>query len=264
MYLCWQRNTKIEEFLRKAQPSYKNRCENVNLTNPREISKIDTSIIAQSRVMVNLKGQSILKGVIKMMEIKAIAIELRDMFFEELENLIGKYTRITQEEHGAIKQVLEVLERLEIESRYNTDLESLLQLSKLIQQYLVDTVEFYLWCTYGIGKSITIKEAEEYIQVIQRRGYVEVEGILIYEDGVNLDGYVEELLENHLLTDHYHVKRIISDIDEVIEYWMEGIKIESLVDELKHCSLEELLEKPVEEGYMTSEGKLMMYVELDL
>lgn len=249
--------------MRKAQLSYRNRRENVNLTNLREISKIDTSIIAQSRVMVNLKGQLILKGVIKMMEIKAIAIELRDMFFEELENLIGKYTRITQEEQGRIKQALEVLERLEIESKYNTDLDSLLQLSKLIQQYSVDTVEFYLWCTYGIGKSITIKEVAEYIQAIQRRGYVEVEGTLIYEDGAYLDGYVEELLEDHLLTDAYHVKRLL-DIEEIIEYWMEGTKVESMVEELKHCSLEELLENPVEEGYMTAEGKVMMYVELDL
>lgn len=198
-----------------------------------------------------------------MMEIKAIAIGLRDMFFEELENLIGKYTRITQEEQGVIKQALEILERLEIETKYGTDLESLLQLSKLLQEYSVATVEFYLWCTYCIGKSISFEEAVEYIQVIERKGYVEVEGTLVYEDGAYLDGYVEELLENHLLTDHYHVKRLI-DVDEIIEYWMEGTRFESMVDELKHHSLEELLENSMEEGYVTVEGKVMMYVELDL
>ena len=198
-----------------------------------------------------------------MMEIKAIAIELRDMFFEELENLIGKYTRITQEEQGVIKQALEILERLEIEAKYGTDLESLLQLSKLLQEYSVVTVEFYLWCTYRIGKSISFEEAVEYIQAIERRGYVEVEGTLVYEDGVYLDGYVEELLENHLLTDHYHVKRLI-DIDEIIEYWMEGTRFDSMVDELKYHSLEELLENPIEEGYRTVEGKVIMHVELDI
>lgn len=198
-----------------------------------------------------------------MIEIKAIATGLREIFFEELTNLIQKYTRITQEEQGTIKQVLEVLERLEIESRYNTDLESLLQLSKLIQQYSVDTVEFYLWCTYCIEKSITIQEADTYIKEIERKGYVEVDGVLVYEDVVCLEDYVEELLENHLLKDAYHVKRLI-DIDEIIEYWLEGTKVESMVDELKHCSLEELLENPVKEAYMTSEGKVMMYVELDL
>lgn len=198
-----------------------------------------------------------------MQEIKAIAIGLRDMFFEELQNLLDKYTRITQEEQGAIKQVLEMLERLEIESKYGTDLDSLLQLSKLLQDYSVATVEFYLWCTYRIGKSISFEEATEYIQIIQRRGYVEVEGTLIYEDGAYLDGYVEELLEDHLLTDAYHVKRLL-DIEEIIEYWMEGTKVESMVDELKHCSLEELLENPIEEGYRTVEGKVMMHVELDI
>lgn len=198
-----------------------------------------------------------------MMEIKAIAIELRNMFVEELENLIGKYTRITQEEQGVIKQALEILERLEIGAKYGTDLDSLLQLSKLLQEYSVPTVEFYLWCIYRIGKSISFEEAVEYIQVIESKGYVEVEGTLVYEDGAYLDGYVEELLENYLLTDHYHVKRLI-DIDEIIEYWMEGTRFDSMVDELKHHSLEELLENPIEEGYVTVEGKVMMYVELDL
>lgn len=198
-----------------------------------------------------------------MMEIKAIAIELRDMFFEELENLIGKYTRITQEEQGGIKQAVEILERLEIKSKYGTDLESLLQLSKLLQDYSVAIVEFYLWCTYRMGKSISFEEAVEYIQAIERKGYVEVEGTLVYEDGAYLDGYVEELLENYLLTDHYHIKRLI-DIDEIIEYWMEGTKVQSMVDELKHHSLEELLENPIEEGYMTVEGKVMMHVELEI
>lgn len=37
-----------------------------------------------------------------------------------------------------------------------------------------------------------------------------------------------------------------------------------MVDELKHHSLEELLENSMEEGYVTVEGKVMMYVELDL
>lgn len=105
--------------------------------------------------------------------------------------------------------------------------------------------------------------ATEYIQIIERRGYVEVDGTLIYEDGAYLDGYVEELLEKHLLADAYHVKRLI-DIDEIIEYWMEGTKVQSMVDELKHHSLEELLENSIEEGYRTVEGKMMMHVELDI
>lgn len=198
-----------------------------------------------------------------MMELKEIAIGLRTLFLQELGNLIHKYTRITKEEQEAIKGVMDTLERLGIESNYDTSLESLLQLSKLLQQYSVAAVEFYLWCTYCIGKSITVQEAAEYIKDIEKRGYVEVDGTLIYEDGAYLDGYVEELLEKHLLTDAFHIKRLI-DVDEIIEYWMEGTKVESMVDELKHCSLEELLENPVEEGYMTSEGKVIMYVELDL
>lgn len=197
------------------------------------------------------------------MEIKAIATGLRELFFEELTNLIQKYTRITQEEQGAIKQALEILERLEVESKYDTDLDSLLQLSKLLQQYSVATVEFYLWCTYCIEKSITVQEADIYIKEIERKGYIEVDGTLIYEDVVCLEDCVEELLENHLLKDVYHVKRLI-DIDEIIEYWMEGTKVQSMVDELKHHSLEELLENSIEEGYRTVEGKVMMYVELDI
>lgn len=198
-----------------------------------------------------------------MMEIKAIAIELRELFLEELGNLIHKYTRLTQQQQEAVKQAVEMLERLEIESKYGIDLERLLQLSKLLQQHSVATVEFYLWCTYCIEKSITIQEADEYIKDIERRGYVEVDGILIYQDGACLDNYIEELIINHLITDAYHLKRLL-DIEEIIEHWMEGTKIETIVDELKYYSLEELLENPIEEGYMTFEGKVMMHVELDL
>lgn len=198
-----------------------------------------------------------------MQEIKAIAIGLRDMFFEELQNLLDKYTRITQEEQGVIKQVLEMLERLEIESKYGTDLDSLLQLSKLLQDYSVATVEFYLWCTYRIGNSISFEEAVEYIQTIERKGYVEVDGTLVYEDGAYLDGYVEELLKNHLLTDPWQEGRLLSK-EEIIEYWMEGTRFDRMIDELKHHSLEELLENPIKEAYITLEGKIMMYVELDL
>ena len=51
-----------------------------------------------------------MKGITRVIEIKAIAIELRTMFMKELGNLIQKYTRITYEELGTIKEVVGILE----------------------------------------------------------------------------------------------------------------------------------------------------------
>ena len=197
------------------------------------------------------------------MQLKGIANELRILFFEELEKLIDKFTKITQEEQETIKQGIDILERLEIQSKYNMNLESLLQLSHFLKQYSVEVVEFYLWSNYCIGKSIMIAEAEEYIKEIEVRGYTEVDGLLIYEDGTNLDGYVEKLIKDELLTDAYHIKRLM-DIDGIIEMWMEGIPVSEMEDELKHLDLSELLENPIEEGYVTADNKRMMYVELEL
>ena len=198
-----------------------------------------------------------------MLEIKGLSNGLRTLFFDELGKLIEKFTRITQEEQENIKQVAEILERLEIESKYDASLEELLQLSDLLKQYSVQTVEFYLWCTYSIGKTITIQEADEYIMKIEAYGYAQFDGMLVYEDGAYLDEYVEKLIKDEILTDAYHIKRLM-DIDEIIEMWMEGTPVSEMEDEFKHLDLSELLENPIEEGYVAADNKRMMYVELEL
>lgn len=204
-----------------------------------------------------------MKGAVGMMQLKGIANELRALFFEELEKLIDKFTKITHEEQEMIKQGIDILERLEIQSKYDMSLESLLQLSHFLKQYSVETVEFYLWSNYCIEKSMMIAEAEEYIKEIEICGYTEVDGLLIYEDGTNLDEYIEKLIKDELLTDAYHIKRLM-DIDEIIEMWMGGAAVSEMEDELKHLDLNVLLENPIEEGYITADNKIMMYVELEL
>lgn len=198
-----------------------------------------------------------------MLVLKGLSDGLRGLFLNELERLIERFTKITQEDQENIQQVTEILERLEIEEKYNTDLEELMQLSSFLKEYSVQTVEFFLWYRYGIGNEITVQEADEYILKIEACGYVEIDGMLIYEDGAYLDEYVEKLIKEEFLTDVYHVKRLI-DIDEIIEMWMEGVPISKMEDELKHLDLNELLDNPIEEAYITADNKVMMYVELDL
>lgn len=198
-----------------------------------------------------------------MLEIKGLSNALRTLFFDELGKLIDKFTRITQEEQENLKQVMEILERLEIESKYDASLEELLQLSDFLKQSSVQVVEFYLWCTYSIDKTITIQEADEYIMKIEAYGYVQFDGMLVYEEGAYLDEYVEKLIKDEILTDAYHIKRLM-DIDEIIEMWMEGAPVSEMENELKHLDLSELLENPIEEGYVTADNKRMMYVELEL
>lgn len=198
-----------------------------------------------------------------MLEIKGLSNALRTLFFDELGKLIDKFTRITQEEQENLKQAMEILERLEIESKYDASLEELLQLSDFLKQYSIQTVEFYLWCAYSIGKTITIQEADEYIMKIEAYGYVQFDGMLVYEEGAYLDEYVEKLIKDEILTDAYHIKRLM-DIDEIIEMWMEGAPVSEMENELKHLDLSEVLENPIEEGYVTADNKRMMYVELEL
>ena len=159
-----------------------------------------------------------------MLVLKGLSDGLRVLFLNELGRLIERFTKIMQEDQENIQQVMEILERLEIEEKYNTDLEELMQLSSFLKEYSVQTVEFFLWYRYGIGNQITVQEANEYILKIEACGYVEVDDMLIYEDGAYLDEYVKKLIKEDFLTDAYHVKRLI-DIDESIEMWMEGVPI---------------------------------------
>lgn len=198
-----------------------------------------------------------------MLAIQELNDVLKVLFFEELGKLIKRYTTVTQEEQGNINEVMAIVERLEIQAKYSDNLEKLLQLSSLLKDYSVQVVEFYLWCMYKLGKSITIEEADEYIMKIEESGYVEIDGILVYEEGACLDEYIEKLLRNELLTDTYHIKRLI-DIDEIIEMWLEGTPISEVEKELKHCDLNELLDDPVQEGYITYNNKLIMYIEIEL
>lgn len=197
-----------------------------------------------------------------MLEIKGFSNELRTLFFEELVKLIEKFIRVTPQEQDEIKQVMDILERLKIQGERDADLETLLKISRFLKEYTIETVEFYLWCTSTLGKSMTIQEADEYIMKIEANGYVELNEMLIYEEGAYLEEYIEQILKNELLTDVYHIKRLI-DIDEIVEMWLNGDNVNDMVDELKRCDLSELLENPVEQAYITVNNKVMMYVEKD-
>lgn len=198
-----------------------------------------------------------------MEELKEISVGLMELFWKEVAVIVNQFRRLTSQDEIRIKEVIKIVEELGINSKKYEKLEELLRIGELLKTYTSEVITFYIWYTEILGKEIHLSDAEECIQTIEYKGYIVVDGVLIYEENTDLEPYIEQLLREELLVDAYHVKRIM-DIDEIIERWMEGEKIESVVQELKECSIEELLENPVEDAYSTTENKKIKYVELDL
>lgn len=188
---------------------------------------------------------------------------ITDIFIRELQNLIGKYSSLQQCQKLNIDKVVSTLNKLDIEGDLVGDLKSLIKLSEYLEKYPLETFEFYMWCNNAIGKSITIEEADEYVHKIEYSGYVDVEGILIFEDGRDLDSYIESLIENQLLTDVYHIKKLF-DIEDIIKMWLDRTPFRNIIAELRECTLEELLDTEVKDAYITNEDKLIRYVEIDV
>ena len=197
------------------------------------------------------------------MELRMIPDSLKGVFLDEVEALIEKYSNISGEEQLVIKQAINILEGLNIKGGKGDKLENILEVGRLLANYSVEVVELYLWCSHNMHSSITIAEAEEHAIKLEQQGFARIEDIVMYEENTDLCMFLEDLIENELLTDCYHIQRLF-DHETIAEMWLDKTSFQDVAEELQDNSLEELLDTTVREAYLNYDNRRILYAEIDL
>lgn len=194
------------------------------------------------------------------MALRMIPDSLKGVFLDEVQALIEKYSNIAEEEQLVIKQAIDILERLNLKG---DKLEHILEIARLLTNYSVEVVELCLWCSHKMHCSISISDAEEYAIKLEQQGFVRIEDIVMYEENTDLSMFLEDLIENELLTDSYHIQRLFSH-EIIAEMWLDKTSFKDAAEELQANSLEELLDTTVREAYLNYDNRRILYAEIDL
>ena len=197
------------------------------------------------------------------MALRMIPDSLKGVFLDEVQALIEKYSNISGEEQLVIKQAIDILERLNIKGDKGDKLDNILEVGRLLANYSAKVVELYLWCSHNMYSSIAIADAEEYAIKLEQQGFVRIEDIVMYEENTDLSMLLQDLIENELLTDSYHIQRLF-DHETIAEMWLDKTSFKDAVEELQDNSLEELLDTTVREAYLNYDNRRILYAEIDL
>lgn len=111
--------------------------------------------------------------------------------------------------------------------------------------------------------SISILEAEEYVIKLEQQGFVRIEDVVMYEENTDLCMFLQDLIENELLTDSYHIQRLF-DHETIAEMWLDKTSFRDAAEELQGNSLEELLDTTVHEAYLNYDNRRILYAEIDV
>lgn len=175
------------------------------------------------------------------MTLRMIPDSLKGVFLDEVQALIEKYSNISGEEQVLIKQAMDILERLNLKGDKGDKLENILEVGRLLENYPVEVVELYLWCNHKMHCLISISDAEEYAMRLEQQGFVRIEDIVMHEENTDLYMFLQDLIENELLTDSYHIQRLF-DHKTIAEMWLDKTSFRDAAEELQDNSLEELLD----------------------
>lgn len=197
------------------------------------------------------------------MALRMIPDSLKGVFLDEVQALIEKYSNIGEEEQSVIRQTIDILERLNIKGDKGDKLENILETGRLLANYSVEVVELYLWCSHNMHCSISISDVQEYAIKLEQQGFVRIEDIVMYEENTDLSMFLEDLIENELLTDSYHIQRFF-DHETIAEMWLDKTSFKDAAEELQDNSLEELLDTTVREAYLNYDNRRILYAEIDL
>lgn len=194
--------------------------------------------------------------------LNGILPELREIFLRELEVLINRFNKIGEENTQGIKEAMELVERLELTGTKFQQLETLLEVAALINQYGIDCVELYLWCQETISNVIDIQEVQNYLQQMEDDKYVAIDDTVIYPKGADLTEFVKDKLQE-IVSESYHLDRLLSK-DMLIEMWFQGTTKEELEDELMDLDKEDLLDTIEQVAYTSKQGIQYMYMQVEL
>ena len=190
------------------------------------------------------------------MGIEQLPLEVKKCFMKELEQLVSKYSPLSNYSEEQINTALSLLEQF---GKEELEVEELLEIAELINQFNEQVVQYYLWNREHYN-AISIEIAQEHIEEIHREGFIILDQYLFYLDGSNQ--VMKRTLIEQMLTEPYDIDRLF-DKDELIEMWLNKTSQEDVIRDLMKLGLEELLEEAPEEAYVNCDGTSIYYASIE-
>ena len=150
---------------------------------------------------------------------------IQRFLMKEINKVIGKYTKVSNEDVEVVEGLMKLIEDEELKEELYKDFDNTLKIAKeLEEEYAEDKKD-------NTELKVSIKEAKKYYDDLKDNDYILIDGRhLIYKKGSNLKSLARLLLED-MIEDEGHIDRLL-DKDTIISYWVEGVSKREAIDEL--------------------------------
>lgn len=160
---------------------------------------------------------------------------IQGFIMKEINKVIGKYSRVSNEDIEVVEELLNIIEDEELKEKLYRDFDDTLKIAKELEgEYIGDKsniVSMYLGIKENTELKIPIKDIIKYYDDLKDSDYILIDGChLIYKKDSNLRGLARMALEN-MMDDEWHIDRLL-DKDTIISYWIEGVSKEHAIDEI--------------------------------
>lgn len=186
---------------------------------------------------------------------------------KEVEQIYMKYSAIEEEELNIVADFIKLLEKNKIDFDPYVDYRDTKVMAYICKDISdVELIRFYLFLRYDISLDIEIKEAEKVYKSLNEYGFAEVQNYYVYYKDKE-EAVIELAKEvlNKKLEDSDEVTAMF-DEEELAYMWIFNTsKNEAGEEYLSEHSWKGVLEVgEVEEGYVNSQGKEVLYCYKDI
>lgn len=159
---------------------------------------------------------------------------IQRFLMKEINKVIGKYTKVSNEDVEVVEGLMKLIEDEELKEELYKDFDNTLKIAKELEECVedrADIISMYLGIKDNTELKVSIKEVIKYYDDLKDNDYILIDGRhLIYKKDSNLKSLARLLLED-MIEDECHVDRLL-DKDTIISYWVEGVSKREAIDEL--------------------------------
>ena len=187
---------------------------------------------------------------------------INKLFFKELQDLIHKYNNMET-------RTIQIIESIYLDMKDSNLKEYLLsdknKLEEVIQYYNTNEIDineitFFAWCNWHI-EEMSIRACEAYYMDLWENGYTEVDEYLIYSNSKDLKDYTRDKLDD-MLDSNYEIDRLF-DKEQIIDFWLEGISKDELIDEMiNNTEIEDILDIDSDYCFTFNDDKEYVYASI--
>ncbi|MFL0250888.1 hypothetical protein ACJDT4_10685 [Clostridium neuense] len=186
---------------------------------------------------------------------------------KEVEQIYMKYSAIEEEELNIVADFIRLLEENKIDFDPYVDYRATKAMAYICKDISdVELIRFYLFLRYDISLDVEVKEAEKAYKSLNEYGYTEVQNYYVYYKDKE-EAVIELAKEvlNKKLEDSDEVTAMF-DEEELAYMWIFNTSKNQAGEEyLSEHGWKGVLEVgEVEEGYVNSEGKEVLYCYKDI